>query len=73
MGDLFNMGATFISYDIVENCEESFFSSLGLARKQGHVVYYIDERRYKDDSKIHNKSKFLIHFLLTGQFHRIER
>ncbi len=58
LDELFNMGAIFISYDIVENCEESFYMSIGLARKHNHVVYYIDKRCYKDDQKYQTKPNF---------------
>ena len=58
VNELFKKGATFISYDIVENCEEPFYESIGLVRKQGHVVYYIDQRGYKDDPKFITKANF---------------
>ncbi len=58
LDELFKMGATFTSYDIVENCEEFFYSSIGLTRKHNHVVYYKDERCYKDDPKYRTKPNF---------------
>lgn len=48
--ELIKMGATFITYYIVENCEESFFSSLGFAHNRGHLVYYIEMRPYVDEN-----------------------
>jgi len=56
MDELFKMGVTFISTDIVENCEEPFYSSIGPARKDNHVVYYLDERCYKHDPKYRTES-----------------
>lgn len=36
----------FISYDIVENCEEPFFEALGFQRNTGMINYIIDRRPY---------------------------
>ncbi len=44
--ELWRMGATFIDYYLVENCEEEFFRSLGFEHNVGHLVYYIDRRPY---------------------------
>ncbi len=44
--ELEKMGATFITGYIVENCEESFFRSIGFRENEGHLVYYIDTRPY---------------------------
>lgn len=44
--ELEKMGATFITGYIVENCEESFYRSLGFRENEGHLVYYIDTRPY---------------------------
>ena len=44
--ELYKIGATFISYYIVENCEEGFYQSLGFEHNYGHLVYYIDRRPY---------------------------
>ncbi len=48
--ELEKMGATFITGYIVENCEESFFRSLGFRENEGHLVYYIDTRPYVTES-----------------------
>ena len=48
--ELEKMGATFITGYIVENCEESFYRSLGFRENEGHLVYYIDTRPYVVDS-----------------------
>lgn len=42
--ELQRMGATFIDYHLVEDCEEEFFQSLGLEPIRGHLVYCIDRR-----------------------------
>lgn len=44
--ELQRMGATFIDYYIVENCEEGFFQSLGFEHNEGHLVWCIDRRPY---------------------------
>ena len=44
--ELIKMGATFISYYIVENCEEEFYELLGFEHNIGHLVYYIERRPY---------------------------
>jgi hypothetical protein len=44
--ELVNMGATFITEYVVENCEEGFYKSLGFEHNTGHLVYYIDRRPY---------------------------
>jgi len=44
--ELWRMGATFIDYHLVEDCEEAFFRSLGFEHNVGHLVYYIDRRPY---------------------------
>lgn len=51
MDRLRNMGNTFTSVYLVENCEEPFYSSLGLLENKGHKVYCKDERCYV--SKVH--------------------
>ena len=43
---LLKMGATFISYDIVENCEEELYEALGFVHNPGHLVYIMDKRPY---------------------------
>jgi hypothetical protein len=43
---LLAMGAKFITFYIVENCEEPFYESLGFKWNRGHLVYYIDRRPY---------------------------
>lgn len=44
--ELIEMGATFISYDIIENCEETLFQSIGFEHNTGHLAYYIERRPY---------------------------
>jgi len=44
--ELLGMGATFIDYYLVEDCEEDFFQSIGFEHNTGHLVYYIDRRPY---------------------------
>ena len=46
INELEKMGATFIIGYIVENCEESFYDSIGFSENEGHLVYYIDSRPY---------------------------
>lgn len=46
INELEKMGATFITGYIVENCEESFYDSIGFSENEGHLVYYIDSRPY---------------------------
>lgn len=46
INELRNMGATFISLDIVKDCEERFYKSMGFRENCGHLSYYIDERPY---------------------------
>lgn len=48
--ELEKMGANFITGYIVENCEESFYRSLGFRENEGHLVYYIDTRPYVTES-----------------------
>ncbi len=48
--ELEKMGATFITGYIVENCEESFYRSIGFTENEGHLVYYIDTRPYVTES-----------------------
>jgi len=51
INELFKMGANFISFDIVEDYEESFFESLGFKHNKGHLVYNIDKRPYLGDER----------------------
>jgi hypothetical protein len=51
IGELFKMGADFISCDIFGDYEENFYESLGFEHITGHVAYYIDRRPYKDDER----------------------
>jgi hypothetical protein len=44
--ELIKMGATFITVYILENCEESFYRSIGFDHNTGHLVYYIERRPY---------------------------
>ena len=44
--ELLEMGAKFITFYIIENCEEAFYESLGFRWNRGHLVYYIDRRPY---------------------------
>jgi len=46
LDELIKMGATFITACIVEDCEESFYRSLGFEPNVGHLVYYIERRPY---------------------------
>jgi len=46
LDDLRRMGSSFVSFDIVEDCEEPFYTSLGFSHNKGHLPYYIDERPY---------------------------
>ena len=50
--ELIKMGATFISYYIVENCEEGFYESLGFEHNTGHLVYIIDQRPYVTKARL---------------------
>jgi len=43
VSDVINVG---LSFDIVANCEEPFYSSLGFSHNKGHLPYCIDERPY---------------------------
>lgn len=43
---LLDMGATFINYYILEDCEEEFFELLGFSNNKGHLPYFIDKRPY---------------------------
>jgi hypothetical protein len=45
---LTQMGCTFITGYIVENCEEPFYESLGFRKNTGHTAVYIDKRPYVD-------------------------
>ena len=38
------MGAVFVSTDVVEACEETFYASIGLSRNEGHVPVDVDWR-----------------------------
>ena len=44
--ELRKMGSTWISVYIVEDCEEMFYSSIGLTENKNHKVYHLDERSY---------------------------
>lgn len=46
LDELIKMGATFITACIVEQCEESFYESLGFRHNVGHRVYYVERRPY---------------------------
>lgn len=46
INELFRMGADFISYDIFEEYEASFYRSVGFGPNTGHSVYCIDKRPY---------------------------
>jgi hypothetical protein len=46
LNELRKMGNTSISAYIVEECEESFYSSFGMSENRHHRVYMIDERPY---------------------------
>jgi hypothetical protein len=46
--ELLEMGAKFITFYIIENCEEAFYESLGFRWNRGHLVYNIDRRPYVD-------------------------
>jgi hypothetical protein len=50
LSELRGMGVTFVSGYIVEDCEESFYQSLGFQENKGHLAYYIDERPYVTNS-----------------------
>jgi hypothetical protein len=45
--ELIDMGATFITYYIIEDCEEAFFELLGFKENRGHLHYIIDKRPYR--------------------------
>jgi len=49
--ELINMGATFITVYIVENCEEPFHRSVGFEHNTGHHVYCIDRRPYVPEGR----------------------
>jgi hypothetical protein len=51
INELFNIGADFISCDIVKNYEEGFYESLGLEPLSNSLIYHIDKRPYKDDER----------------------
>lgn len=44
--ELIKMGSIFFTVYIVENCEESFYESIGFIHNKGHKVYYIENREY---------------------------
>jgi hypothetical protein len=44
--ELLDLGATFINYHILEDCEEEFFELLGFRNNKGQLPYYIDKRPY---------------------------
>ena len=46
LDELIKLGATFIVAYIVENCEESFYQSIGFTHNTSHLAYYIDRRPY---------------------------
>ncbi len=46
VNELIKMGATFISYSIVADCEEEFYESLGFEHNTGHLVYMMEMRPY---------------------------
>lgn len=46
LAELEARGIDFITYDIVENCEEPFFEALGFRRNTGMINYVIDRRPY---------------------------
>ena len=48
---IFKMGATFISYSILKDYEESFFRSLGFESNTGSLEYIIDKRPYLGDER----------------------
>lgn len=51
LNELLKMGADFISYDIVKDCEEGFFESLGFEHLSNALIYHIDNRPYKDEER----------------------
>ena len=55
--ELYEMGADFISCNIVEDYEEKFYDSLGFIPNAGHLTYYIDKRPYKDDERYITRRK----------------
>ena len=42
--ELLDLGATFINYYILEDCEEEFFELLGFRNNKRHLPYYMDKR-----------------------------
>ena len=48
---LLSMGAYFISCDVFEEYERSFYESLGFKRNEGHPAYTIDTRPYLGDER----------------------
>ncbi len=51
IGELYEMGADFISCFIVEDYEEKFYDSLGFVPNTGHLTYHIDKRPYLGDER----------------------
>ncbi len=51
INELFKMGAYSITYEVVEDYEESFYKSLGFESKSGALIYYIDKRPYLGDER----------------------
>jgi hypothetical protein len=48
--ELSQQGCTFVTGSIVDNCEEPFYAALGFHRNEGHSVFYLDKRPYRDAS-----------------------
>jgi len=48
VSELLEMGAYFITFYVVENCEEPFYESIGFRWNNGHLAYYLDRRPYLD-------------------------
>ncbi|UCH43764.1 MAG: hypothetical protein JSW16_04305 [Dehalococcoidales bacterium] len=51
INELSHMGADFISCDIFDEYESSFYRSLGFEPKSNHSAYYIDKRPYLGDER----------------------
>ena len=41
-----SLGCTFVSVDVVAECEEPFYESIGFSENVGHKAFYLDERPY---------------------------
>ncbi len=47
----YKMGSTFISTEVLQNCEESIYTGCGFRENAGLLIYYIDKRPYVNQAR----------------------